>query len=341
MSSGVTSVVDIIVPEVFTPYMQLLTEEKSRIIQSGAVTRDEALDQFLAGGGLTEHMPSFRDLDNDTENVSTSNTGTSTPMKIGTTQELVVRLSRNQSWSSADLAAALAGVDPADAIARRVASYWIRRDQLTLMATMAGVFANNDTATDAYHVQYDMTHDVSGSVFADGVTNFTAGSVIDATATMGDSMDELGMLMVHSIVYARMQKQNLIDFVPDSDGKINIPTYQGKIVIVDDGMPNATGVFQTWLLASGAVRLGMGAPKVPTETLRIPAAGNGGGQEVLFSRLERVFHPVGHAFIGANVPEGGPSNAATTGNLAAATSWQRAFPERKQVKIARLVTREY
>lgn len=338
---GVTSVVDIIVPEVFTPYMQVLTTEKSRIIQSGAVARDEALDTFLSGGGLTAHMPSFRDLDNDTENVSTSNTGTSTPKKIQTTQEVVVRLSRNQSWSSADLANALAGPDPMDAIARRVAAYWIRRDQLTLMATMAGVFANNDTASDDYHDQYDMTHNVSGASFSDGVTNFMPGAVIDATATMGDSMDELSMMFVHSIVYARMQKLNLIDFIPDSEGKVRIPVYQNKIVVVDDGMPNSAGVFQTWLFSAGAVRLGMGTPKVPTETERLPSAGNGGGQEVLYSRLERVFHPVGYAFVGTNIPEGGPSNAATAGNLAAGTSWQRAFPERKHIKIARLVTREY
>lgn len=341
MASGITTVADVVVPEVFTPYVQVLTEEKSRIINSGAVTRDESLDEFLAGGGLTKHSPSFRDLDNDSENISTSDTGTSAPKKIRTTQEIVVRLSRNQSWSSADLAAALAGTDPMDAIARRVAAYWIRRDQLILMATMAGVFANNDTATDAYHIQYDLTHDVSGASFSDGVTNFTAESVINTAATMGDSMDSLAMMFVHSIVYTRMQKLNLIDYIVDSEGKIRIPVYQNKIVVVDDGMPNSSGVFQTWLFGSGALRMGMGAPKVPTEVERKASAGNGGGQEVLYSRLERVLHPVGHAFVGTAVPEGGPSNASTSGNLANAGSWQRAFAERKQIQMARLVTREF
>lgn len=338
---GITSVVDIIVPESFTAYVQVLTEEKSRIIQSGAVTRDESLDAFLARGGLTEHMPAFRDLDNDAPNISTSNTGTSTPKKIGTLQEIVVRLSRNQSWSSADLAKALAGADPMDAIARRVAAYWTRQDQLLLLATMAGVFANNDTATDAYHEQGDLTHDVSGSAFTDGVTNFSAFAAIDAQSTMGDSMESLGLMFVHSIVYSRMKKLNLIDFIPDSEGRVNIPVYQGKVVIVDDGMPNTGGVFQTWLLGAGAIQMGMGLPKTPTATERKESAGNGGGQEVLYSRIERVMHPAGHAFIAATIPEGGPSNAATTNNIANASSWRRAYPERKQIKIARLITREF
>jgi hypothetical protein len=35
-----------------------------------------------------------------------------------------------------------------------------------------------------------------------------------------------------------MQKNNLIDFIPDAEGHINIPTFLGRRVIVDDGMPN-------------------------------------------------------------------------------------------------------
>jgi hypothetical protein len=53
--------------------VQQITEEKSRLIQSGALVRDGALDVKLAGGGLTFNMPSWKDLANDTDNVSTDN----------------------------------------------------------------------------------------------------------------------------------------------------------------------------------------------------------------------------------------------------------------------------
>lgn len=350
MASGTVQISDVVVPEIFTPYVQQMTEQKSRLIASGAVVRDGQLDSDLAGGGITFNRPSFKDLDNDAENISTDNpASSSTPNKIATATEIQVRLSRNNSWSSMDLSAALAGVDPMQAIAARVSDYWVRREQAAFVATMTGVFANNATATDAYHTQNDMTHDVSGAAFSDGLTNFTAEAFIDACLTMGDSMDSLGMIMVHSVVYARMLKNNLIDFIPDSTNSVatpnagasrGIPTFLGRMVIVDDGVPFSGGVFQSWLFGAGAVRNGRGAPKVPTETERKPAAGDGGGQELLFNRVEWVIAPVGLAYVGT-APSGGPSNANTSNNLAAAGSWRRVFGERKQIKIARLITREF
>lgn len=336
-----TRVADIIVPELFTPYMVKLTEQKSRLIRSGAVASDETLNAFLAGGGLTIHSPSFRDLEDTDENVGSDDPAVKAVAgKIAAQQEVAVRLSRNHSWSTMDLTKALAGVDPADAIAQLVSGYWARRMQAAFLATMKGVFANNDAVTDAYHTQYDMRHDISGAVYADGVTNFSGAAVVDTAVTMGDSMDDLSMIMMHSIVYARAQKNNMIDFVEDSDTKVKIPLFLGREVIVDDGMPNAAGVFETWMFGGGAVRVGQGAPKVPTAVDRDEKAGNGAGMETLHSRVEWCMHPEGHAYIGTS-PVGGPSNLTTANNLGNAGSWRRAFAERKQIKVARLLSREY
>lgn len=343
MAAGVTRLADVIVPEIFTPYVQQMTEQKSRLIRSGAIVRDPVLDQNLAGAGLTFNEPSFKDLDNDEENVSTDDPAqNSTPNKIGTTSEIQVRLSRNNSWSSMDLTSDLIAVDPMQAIANRVSDYWSRREQAAFIATMKGIYANNATATDAYHTQNDMLFDVSGAAFSAGVTNFTAEAFIDATLTMGDGLEDLTMVCVHSIVYGRMLKNNLIDFIQDSiNGQaIRIPTFLGRELIVDDGMPFSSGVFDTWLFGRGAVRNGRGAPKVPTELDRKASAGNGSGQDIMHNRVEWCLAPVGYAYIGT-APQGGPSNAATANNLAAAASWRRAFPERKQLKMARLVTREF
>lgn len=340
MAAGVTQLADLIVPSVFSTYTQLRTKEKSNLIRSGAVAEDSRLNADLAGAGLTFNQPFFKDLDNDDENISSDDPNTnSSPSKIGSGQEIQVRLSRNKSWSSMDLASQLISSDPMDAIAGLVSDYWTRRMQAAFVATMKGVFANNATATDAYHTQNDMTYDVKGASFVDGVTNFTAENFIDATLTMGDSMEDLAMIMVHSVVYARMQKNNLIDFIPDSEGNVRIPTFLNRVVIVDDGMPVASGVYESWLFGRGAFALGMGSPKVPVETERKASAGNGGGQEILHNRVEWAFHPVGHAYVGTS-PNGGPSNASTTNNLANASSWRRVFNERKQIRIARLVTRE-
>src|SRR5687768_15224792 len=113
MSSGVTRISDIVVPEIFSPYVQQLTQEKSRLIRSGAIVVNGRYNEVLASGGVTFNEPSFKDLDNDADNVSTDDPAVdSTTNKIGTATEVQVRLSRNNSWSSMDLSGDLAGADP-------------------------------------------------------------------------------------------------------------------------------------------------------------------------------------------------------------------------------------
>tara|TARA_R110000822_G_scaffold120633_1_gene254118 strand:- start:12648 stop:13724 length:1077 start_codon:yes stop_codon:yes gene_type:complete len=357
MAAGpLTQVTDVVVPAIFTPYIQQQTEEKARLIQSGILARNPLMDNLLSGGGLTFNVPSFRDLDNDVDNVSNDAVSDSLvfgqhadvsalviadptfndaiPLKVQTDTEIAVRLSRNNSWSSADLAAALAGADPLNSIASNVSYYWQRRLQAAFIATVNGVILDN-VANDAG----DYENDISGGVFVDGVTNFSAEAFIDTAVTMGDSMEGLTGVMVHSVVFARMQKNNLIDFIPDARGEIQIPTFLGREVIVDDGMPVTANVYDTWLFGPGALQMGVGSAKVPTEVERKPAAGNGGGQEVLHSRQEWSLHPVGHAYTGT-AANGGPANGTGANDLQNAGSWNRVYPERKQVKFARMVTRE-
>jgi len=337
-----TRVSDIVVPENFTNYIQQHTEQKSRLVQSGAMVLNGVLNEFLAGGGLSINIPSFRDLADDADNVSDDVTGnSSTANKIETGQEIAVRLSRNSSWSSMDLTAALAGPDPLAAIEALVGDYWVRRLQDVFVATMGGIFLDNDTATDAFHVQFDLTHDISGGAFIAGVTDFSAEAMIQALLTSGDSLENLRMIMMHSTVYGKLLTNDLIDFIKDSTGTTLIPTFLGREVIVDDGLPSpSAGIFETWVFGANAVQWGQGSPKVPTETDRDPEKGNGGGQETLFNRVEWAMHPEGHQFNAASTAIGGPGNGTGVNNLNHADSWQRVFTERKQIKIARLISRE-
>ena len=105
-----TRVSDVVVPEIFTPYLRQMTEEKARLVQAGVLVRNGMIDGLLSGGGLTFEVPSFKDLDSDNENVSTDSVADriaatladawpssaldSTPRKIETDKEVAVRLSR-------------------------------------------------------------------------------------------------------------------------------------------------------------------------------------------------------------------------------------------------------
>ena len=348
---------NIIVPEVFNPYVQQYTQQKSRLIQSRAVTLDPLLDAFLSGGGITTNIPSFRDLSTAAINVSTATSSAATPAVVTAANETQLRLSRNGAWKSYDLEAALAGADPMLSIAQRVGSVWARAHQAAFIATMKGVFADNEAMPTApEHDRFDLVRNLASTnssltagtqntvagtdtpVAYSAATAFSASAFIEAALTMGDSLDQISTIMVHSIVYGRMLKNDLISFQKDSTGTLDIPIFMGRQVIVDDSMPNPSrGVYETWLFADGAVRLGFGTPKIATETIRRPELGTGSGQEELYNRVEWCIAPVGTSWSGSVAPNA----VITDSSLADGTAWTRAYSERKQIPFAKLVTREF
>lgn len=381
---------DIVNPVTFSGYVRQRTEEKWNLLQAGVAAGDPFLDGLLTGaaaeaggGGVTFNIPSWQPLDgDDEENTSTdheadifrlltgsgenfsaiaqsnpqgaaavaaallaSARGDAVPRKIGSSLETAVRLSRNNSWSAMDLSSKLAASDPLSAIVNLVSDYWNIRLQKVAIATLQGVFADN-TANDSG----DYTLDISGAGFTAGVTNITAEAVIDALSLLGDSRRDIVAMMVHSTVYSTLEKNDLIDFIRDSQSNAEIPTFRGMRLIEDDGLPNpastgagpsgaaatGAGIFHTWLLGRDALRYGTGDPMMPTEMHREPLAGQGGGQNVLINRVEWMLHPSGHSFVQATPNIGGPSNT----ELVTAANWNRVFPQRKQIKIIRLITRE-
>ena len=59
---AVTKIADVIVPEIFTPYVIEKTAEKSRILTSGIAVANPRLNELVTGGGTTIQMPYWKDL---------------------------------------------------------------------------------------------------------------------------------------------------------------------------------------------------------------------------------------------------------------------------------------
>jgi hypothetical protein len=327
---ALTQLTDVIVPEVFFTYMAKDTMTLSALFQSGAVAQDANLTAKLAGGGSTFQVPFWKDLADTEADVATDEaTDVATPLNITASKMRAIRQYRTRGWSDADLVAELAGSDPMVRIASRAGAYWARQFQLTLVATLKGVFADN-VANDSG----DMVNDITGETGADAM--ISAESVLDTAQTMGDASSQLKLLLMHSVVYTNLAKQNLIDFVPNSDGKVRFPTYLGYPVIVDDGVQKDTSGddihYWTYLLGSGVIGFGESPPAVPVETIRIPAQGNGAGVEQLWTRRQYVMHPYGFDWLDASVASDFPTNA----EIAAAANWNRVYVERKQIAVAAL-----
>ncbi|MDJ0513020.1 MAG: major capsid protein [Methyloceanibacter sp.] len=331
-----TRLSDVIVPEVFNRYMMVETKEKSALFQSGILRDDSQASSFLTGGGQTVHMPFWNDLANDTENIGNDDPADdATPNKIVASDGVAIRNNRNQGWAKARLTTELAGEDPMRAIQSRTTAYWTRSFQRHLVASLTGLFADN-----AANNGGDMRV-VIGTDAATAVTpaeQVSAEAIIDLRQTAGDAGDMFTAIMMHSVVKSRLDKLNLIDYIPDSEGRVRYPTYLGYRVIVDDGCPAVSGTnrinYSTYLLGMGAFGFAEVPPEMPVEVDSRPRGGKGQGTEELWTRRQYVMHPYGFSWTSTTMAGQSPTNA----EIILPANWTRVYPERKQIPMAELVT---
>lgn len=331
-----TQITDVIVPEVYLSYTAVNSPEKTDFFQSGVVIRNPLLDQLANDGGDTVNLPFWKDLDASVEaNISSDDpTSSATPNKLTTGKQIARKAFLNQWYSNADIASELAGDSANEQVRNRFGTYWERQWQRRLIASSNGILADN-VANDSG----DMVHDVA-SEDGDNATSanlFSRSAFTSAVFTMGDAASDLTAVGVHSAVYKQMVDNDDIDFIPDSQGNMTIPTYMGLRVIVDDGMTVTAGAtsgfkYTTVIYGAGAFGYGDGTPEVPMETQREALQGDGGGVEYIGERKTWLLHPFG--FQATGTPAG---DSFTLAELAAATSWSRVV-SRKSVPMAFLVT---
>lgn len=330
-----TTIADIIVPDVFNPYVVERSIELTNFYMGGIVSNDDQLNALAgASGGGSINMPFWTDLDGDDEVLSDS--GALTPANISAKQDKAVLLMRGKAWSVNDLAKALSGEDPMMAIGDLVAQYWARRKQIIALQMLVGVFADN-LANDGA----DMIVDVSGATNADVTadTKFGADAFVDGQATFGDASRGLAGVGMHSTVYHNLKKTDAISFEKESLGDLEIETYRGLALVVNDGLPvvaaggaGATDTapkFTTYLFGTGALGYGQGSAPVPSETDRDSLAGD----DVLITRDHFILHPRGVKFTDTTVAGASPTNT----ELALAANWDRVY-NRKHVRVAKIIT---
>jgi hypothetical protein len=313
MPDAYTAISDVVVPEVFNPYVIERTATKSALYQSGVIVRNTALDKLAASGGNTVNMPFWQDLSGNSETIEE---GTAlTVNKIAASSDKARILFRAKAWGAYDLAGALAGDDPMAAIGNLVGDWWARDNQTTLLKILEGVFG---AATMAANV-LDISSETGTAAILD------AEAYLDALAKLGDARDKITACMMHSATVTHLAKLDLIDYVPDSEGKPTVKTFLGKRIVEDDGCPYTTGgVYTSYLFGSGAIGWGEGGAPVPTETGRNQLA----GQDFLINRRHFLLHPMGVAWQEDSVAGASPTNV----ELATESNWARVY-EAKNIPI--------
>ena len=334
---------DVYVPEVYASYMNQDGPEKTALFEAGVAIRNPLIDQLFSNGGRVAELPFWNDLDaSDEPNYSTDATGdTATPAKIDTHTQVARIANINQAYSAADLASELAGSDPMVRIRQRFSRYWERNLQRRIIASLEGVIADN-VDNDSGDMVNDISAATNGAVGSS--TKFSRTAFTSAAFTSGDHFDNYTAVAVHSVVYNTMVDNDDIDFIPDSEGRLTIPTFMGRRVIVDDGLPftaaggadasDSAPLYTSFLFAEGLIGYGEGPVRTPVEIEREALQGNGGGVETLVERKSWCIHPFGTAFESATLT----NNQATLAQLRLAANWDRVVPDRKSLPFAALIT---
>jgi hypothetical protein len=327
-----TNIADVIVPAVFLPYVIQRTAQLSAFWESGVVGTDAQLQALASGGGQTVNMPFWNDLSGADEVLSDQ--APLTPGSLTTAQDVAVFHLRARAWGDNDLAGLLAGDDPADAVAQLVAKYWARRFNQQIIQESLGVFASATMVTNSVDI-----HQATGAATAANQLN--AITFINAKQLLGDNSFKLTAIAMHSDVEASLRKLDLIDFIPDSEGKTQITSFQGLRVIIDDSMPvqtiNSLLTYDTILFGQGAF-----AHAEDMAAAMEPIPGGFGawgaefgrnllaGQDLFASRHRYFLHPRGVKWLG---PMAGA--APTNAELADGTKWQKVY-ETKNVRLVKI-----
>lgn len=320
----ITRVVDIIQPEVFTPYVLNRTMELSALIQSGIAENSNEFDELASGPNLTANMPFWSDLTGDLEIMDDE--GESDPGNIGSDKDIARKLGFVKSFGANALAALLSGDDPMRAIADLLGAYWNRKYQEVLLTILDGVFA----ATNMSGKVHDITGKTGDAALIGGAT------FLDANQLMGDAKDLLTGMMIHSATETYLAKNNLIEYIKESDASPRVPYFMNKRVIVDDSIAfdTVTGASEAYLFGAGAIAWGNGHHKDIQETEVVRKGLSLAGEDILVNRRLSILHPRGIKWV--EPADGLDKKFPSLTELATGANWNRVY-EPKKIRIVKFV----
>ncbi|UYY77499.1 major capsid protein [Sphingomonas sp. R1] len=330
-----TQLLNIIEPKAFDAYARQQTVKKSALITSNVIARMDVMDKHAAAGGAVFEAPHFNPFAWSESNVASDDPSVkSVPANLTAGSQIGRTDYREKDWSVMQLSQSVSGAPILDYAASIVGTYWAHDYQQNVLAKLKGIELTN-VASNGGDMVLPLGNDATGAPTAAQSVNF--GTILDALQTMGDAMDKLGVIVMHSQVYTNLMKQEQIAFVQPS--AVNpFLTYYGKRVIIDDDVPVVQGTnrktYTTYILGEGAFGYGEASAPNGTEVWRDPAAGNGWGEERLYSRKQLIIHPIGFSCAAA-VSAG--TKSPTLAQYGVAGAFTRSF-ERKNVPIAILKT---
>ena len=256
------------------PRTRLNEMRKSRALAGNPDIREV----FSTQGGTGYARIAMRGLlDGDAVNYDGQTDITATSTK--TFEQGVVVTGRAKAWTEKDFSFDITGgIDWMDNVAQQVSEYWQDIDQDTILAVLKGVFAMTGGQSAEFVAKH--TYEVAGNMEATTMNSATA-------QACGDRKKKFSLVFMHSVPATNLENLNLLTALKytDKDGvtrDLTLYSWNGKLVVVDDGMPAVDGYFPAESTTPGAVQVKASGyfPASSTDegALQVKASGATAGQ---------------------------------------------------------------
>ena len=332
----------------FGKYIETLPNpKKDELIKSGALVASAEIKNLLSSqtGSYYAKIPMYGRIGGTAVNYDGGTDIQSSNMETFTRG--VQAFGRAAAWTERDFSVDVtAGVDFMSEIAKQVSEYKDDLNTEVLLSILKGIFAMTDDEGRAFVEGH--THDISGEIDAD-VAATSLNTAIQKAC--GDKKQKFSLVIMHSAVATNLENMQLLHYLKYTDANgvqrdLNIGTWNGKTVLVDDGMPTEVASdhtkYTTYVFGQGAIEFADLGAKVPFEMSRDPKTN--GGEDTLYWRERICYAPKGFDFVGkpatlspTNEEFENGANWALVSN--GKTGTDRKVYNEKDIAIARIISR--
>ena len=246
-------------PEVFSSYMAEQPTWNDRIINSGILVQDSTIMDLIGTKGNVCTLPFYVPIDAETSPALNNDGETNnTPEEISGKKQTAMLIQRMKAWKAQDFTKELTGADPMTHVANSVAGFYRQTRAKDLMAIVDAVLSLTGMSS---HITDLSEPTGTGTVKEENKIDDTT-LIFAKQKAIGDSDDSMGLLFMHSYIYAKYKAMGLVDYnkytVTNAlSGDVNLPSIGGFIPVVSDRFTVDTSqtntVYKTYMIGAGSI----------------------------------------------------------------------------------------
>ena len=320
--------------EVFADMMHEEDFWRNEIAASGIVHKDSTIMDLIGSKGNVATIPIYKPLNIFEDGMDALNNDgetNNTPVEIAGDKQTCMLIQRMKAFKAKDFTKELTGADPLGLVKQKIAGYYTQVWEAELMNIANAVLGVSALADHVTNLAV-----TTGTIGEKNLITDT--TLIDAEqAALGDMAGGLGLIILHSKIFAQYKKLGLVEYGKYTVGNalrqdIELPTIGGKIPLVTDYYTVDTAVsgfpvYKTYLFGEGAF-LSTDKTNYEKQYTTNYDPETAAGVDKFYTKQGKVLHPNGLSLAVDNIAKESPTKA----ELGNAANWALRFNP-KNVKM--------